>query len=47
VGFVLIGGAAIQSHGCRYDTQDIDLTPDAEPGNSPDLPMRSTSSIAG
>jgi hypothetical protein len=33
VGFVLIGGAAIQSHGRRYDTQDIDLTPDAEPGN--------------
>jgi hypothetical protein len=33
VGFVLIGGAAIQSHGRHYDTQDIDLTPDAEPGN--------------
>jgi hypothetical protein len=33
VGFVLIGGAAIQSHGRRYDTQDVDLTPDAEPGN--------------
>ena len=33
MGFVLIGGAAIQSHGRRYDTQDIDLTPDAEPGN--------------
>lgn len=29
VSFVLIGGAAIQSHGGRYDTQDIDLTPDA------------------
>jgi len=28
VAFVLIGGAAIQSHGRRYDTQDIDLTPD-------------------
>lgn len=31
--FVLIGGAAIQSHGRRYDTQDIDLTPDTEPDN--------------
>jgi len=31
--FVLIGGAAIQSHGQRYDTQDIDLTPDATPEN--------------
>jgi Nucleotidyltransferase of unknown function (DUF6036) len=27
VRFVVIGGAAIQSHGRRYDTQDIDLTP--------------------
>ena len=33
VAFVLIGGAAIQSHGRRYDTQDVDLTPDAEPEN--------------
>lgn len=33
VAFVLIGGAAIQSHGRRYDTQDIDLAPDTEPGN--------------
>lgn len=33
VAFVLIGGAAIQSHGRRYDTQDIDLTPDTEPDN--------------
>jgi hypothetical protein len=33
VAFVLIGGAAIQSHGRRYDTQDIDLTPDTEPKN--------------
>jgi hypothetical protein len=33
VTFVLIGGAAIQSHGRRYDTQDIDLTPDTEPEN--------------
>ena len=31
--FVLIGGAAIQSHGGRYDTQDIDLTPDTGPEN--------------
>lgn len=28
VAFVLIGGAAIQSHGGSYDTQDIDLTPE-------------------
>ena len=33
VAFVLIGGAAIQSHGRRYDTQDIDLTPDTKPEN--------------
>lgn len=33
VAFVLIGGAAIQSHGRRYDTQDIDITPDTEPEN--------------
>jgi hypothetical protein len=33
VAFVLIGGAAIQSHGRRYDTQDIDLTPDTDPDN--------------
>lgn len=31
--FVLIGGAAIQSHGRRYDTLDIDVTPEAEPEN--------------
>ena len=31
--FVLIGGAAIQSHGRRYDTQDMDLTPDLDPEN--------------
>jgi len=31
VAFVLIGGAAIQSYGRRYDTQDIDLTPDTTP----------------
>jgi hypothetical protein len=33
VAFVLIGGAAIQSHGRRFDTQDIDLTPDVAPEN--------------
>jgi hypothetical protein len=33
VAFVLIGGAAIQSHGRRFDTQDIDLTPDIAPEN--------------
>ncbi len=30
VAFVLIGGAAIQSHGRRFDTQDVDVTRDAE-----------------
>jgi hypothetical protein len=33
VAFVLIGGAAIQSHGRRFDTQDIDLTPEITPSN--------------
>lgn len=33
VAFVLIGGAAIQSHGHSYDTQDIDVTPDADRAN--------------
>jgi hypothetical protein len=33
VRFVLIGGAAIQSHGGRYDTQDIDVTPETEQSN--------------
>ena len=33
VACVLIGGAAIQSHGRRFDTLDIDLTPDIEPAN--------------
>lgn len=31
--FVVIGGAAIQSHGRRHVTEDIDLTPDTEAGN--------------
>lgn len=31
--FVLIGGAAIQSHGRRYDTLDIDLTPSTDQEN--------------
>jgi hypothetical protein len=33
VRFVVIGGAAIQSHGRHYVTEDIDLTPDTEHGN--------------
>jgi hypothetical protein len=33
VAFVLIGGAAIQSHGLRYDTRDMDVTPDTTPEN--------------
>ncbi len=33
VRFVVIGGAAIQSHGRRYVTEDIDLTPDTEEAN--------------
>jgi hypothetical protein len=28
VRFVVIGGAALQSHGERYETEDIDITPD-------------------
>jgi len=33
VAFVVIGGAAIQSHGRRYDTQDVDVTPDPDEHN--------------
>ncbi len=33
VRFVLIGGAAIESHGVDYATQDIDVTPDREQEN--------------
>lgn len=33
VRFVVIGGAGIQSHGRRYDTLDIDLTPDRDEAN--------------
>ena len=33
VAFVMIGGAAIQSHGLRYDTRDMDVTPDTTPEN--------------
>jgi hypothetical protein len=33
VAFVLIGGAAIQSHGGSYDTQDIDLAPEVGDAN--------------
>jgi hypothetical protein len=33
VQFVVIGGAGIQSHGRRYDTLDIDVTPDRDEDN--------------
>jgi hypothetical protein len=33
VKFVVIGGAAIQSHGRRYVTEDIDVTPDTDASN--------------
>ena len=33
VQFIVIGGAGIQSHGHRYDTLDIDLTPDRDEAN--------------
>jgi hypothetical protein len=33
VKFVVIGGAAIQSHGRAYDTQDIDVTPETDEAN--------------
>jgi len=33
VAFVLIGGAAIQSHGGSYDTQDVDLAPETSDAN--------------
>lgn len=33
VAFVLIGGAAIQSHGLPYDTRDMDVAPDTTPDN--------------
>jgi hypothetical protein len=33
VEFVLIGGAAIQSHGRPYDTLDVDVTPATDPVN--------------
>lgn len=33
VEFVLIGGAAIQTHGRRYDTLDVDVAPDNAPEN--------------
>lgn len=29
VQFVVVGGAGIQSHGRRYDTVDMDVTPDS------------------
>src|ERR1700733_12175216 len=33
VQFVVIGGAGIQSHGRRYDTLDIDVTPNRDEAN--------------
>ncbi len=33
VEFVLIGGAAIQSHGVAYRTEDVDITPRRTPAN--------------
>jgi hypothetical protein len=39
VAFVLIGGAAIQSHALRFDTQDIDLRTSI----SPPTPTQATS----
>ncbi len=33
VAFVLVGGAAIQSHGGSHDTQDIDLAPETGDAN--------------
>ncbi len=33
VAFVLIGGAAMQSHGRRFDTQDVDVIPDMDQAN--------------
>jgi hypothetical protein len=33
VQFVVIGGAGIQSHGRRYDTLDVDVTPDRDEAN--------------
>ncbi|MBA3807286.1 MAG: hypothetical protein H0X28_02650 [Solirubrobacterales bacterium] len=33
VRFVVIGGAALQSHGQRYETEDVDVTPDRAEGN--------------
>jgi hypothetical protein len=43
VAFVLIGGAAIQSHGGAYDTQDIDLAPEGGEANLQRRATRSTS----
>ena len=46
VAYVLIGGAAIQSHGRRYDTLDVDVTPDTDPENLARLAAALTSSSA-
>jgi hypothetical protein len=45
--FVVIGGAGIQSHGRRYDTLDIDVTPDRDEPTCAVSLMRSTNSTAG
>jgi hypothetical protein len=47
VKFVVIGGAAIQSHGRRYVTEDIDLAPDTEAPTFTGSPTRSTNSSVG
>jgi hypothetical protein len=46
VQFVVIGGAGIQSRGRRYDTLDIDLTPDRDEANLQRLADALTSSTA-
>jgi hypothetical protein len=46
VAFVLIGGAAIQSHGRPFDTQDVDVAPDADDATLRGSPLRSTGSTA-
>ncbi len=33
VRFVLIGGLAALAHGSPFPTEDVDITPDTEPGN--------------
>lgn len=40
VQFVVVGGAGIQSHGRRYDTLDVDVTPTVTRRTCTVLPMR-------